>query len=374
MKQFLFITLAVLLALPTMAQTIIRQDGLMFKLYAPEEGTPYAEVIGNLLTEPTAVTIPSVVGKDGIDYSVTSIKEAFKKCSFLTSVTIPNSVTTIGRSAFECCSGLTSVIIPNSVTSIGDYAFDYCSGLTSVTIPNSVTAIGGFAFRSCSGLTSVTIPNSVTSIGRGAFECCSGLTSVTIPNSVTSIGRDAFSSCSDLTSVTIPNSVTSIGEDAFQSCSSLTLVTIPNSVTSIGPSAFSGCSGLTSVTIPNSVTTIGGSAFYGCNELVEVNYDTTKPVSARKSLFSDGIYKTATLNVAVGALDNVYSTEPWMYFVNIKESDFSGIEEVIAELDPNASIEVYNLNGVKVADTIENLPIGLYIIRQGKVAKKVAVK
>ncbi len=305
MKQFLFITLAVLLALPTMAQTIIRQDGLMFKLYAPEEGTPYAEVIGNLLTEPTAVTIPSVVGKDGIDYSVTSIKEAFKKCSFLTSVTIPNSVTTIGRSAFECCSGLTSVIIPNSVTSIGDYAFDYCSGLTSVTIPNSVTAIGGFAFRSCSGLTSVTIPNSVTSIG---------------------------------------------------------------------PSAFSGCSGLTSVTIPNSVTTIGGSAFYGCNELVEVNYDTTKPVSARKSLFSDGIYKTATLNVAVGALDNVYSTEPWMYFVNIKESDFSGIEEVIAELDPNASIEVYNLNGVKVADTIENLPIGLYIIRQGKVAKKVAVK
>lgn len=282
MKQFLFITLAVLLALPTMAQTIIRQDGLMFKLYAPEEGTPYAEVIGNLLTEPTAVTIPSVVGKDGIDYSVTSIKEAFKECSFLTSVTIPNSVTTIGRSAFECCSGLTSVTIPNSVTAIGDYAFDYCSGLTLVTIPNSVTAIG--------------------------------------------------------------------------------------------PSAFSGCSGLTSVTIPNSVTSIGGSAFYGCNELVEVNYDTTKPVSARKSLFSDGIYKTATLNVAVGALDNVYSTEPWMYFVNIKESDFSSIEEVIAELNPNASIEVYNLNGVKVADTIENLPIGLYIIRQGKVAKKVAVK
>ena len=90
------------------------------------------------------------------------------------------------------CSGLTSVTIPNSVTSIEDYAFYRCSSLTSVTIPNSVTSIGTCAFRGCSGLTSVTIPNSVTSIGSSAFKYCSGLTSVTIPNSVTSIGESAF--------------------------------------------------------------------------------------------------------------------------------------------------------------------------------------
>ena len=113
----------------------------------------------------------------------------------MTSVTIPNSVTSIGDGAFSDCRGLTSVTIPNSVTSIGEYAFLGCSGLTSVTIPNSVTSIGGAAFYDCSGLTSVTIPNSVTSIGGGAFRGCSGLTSVTIPNSVTSIGDKAFWNC-----------------------------------------------------------------------------------------------------------------------------------------------------------------------------------
>ncbi|MBR7167829.1 MAG: leucine-rich repeat domain-containing protein, partial [Bacteroidales bacterium] len=101
--------------------------------------------------------------------------------------------------SFESCSGLTSVTIPNSVTSIGEETFYNCSGLTSVTIPNSVTTIGSCAFSSCSGLTSVTIPNSVTSIGSSAFSGCSGLTSVTIPNSVTYIGISAFYGCRGLT-------------------------------------------------------------------------------------------------------------------------------------------------------------------------------
>lgn len=136
---------------------------------------------------------------------------------------------------------LTSVTIPNSVTSIGNGAFACCSGLTSVTIPNSVTSIGGFAFACCSGLTSMTIPNSVTNIGGSAFFCCTGLTSVTIPNSVTSIESSAFWGCSGLTSVKIPDSVTSIGQGAFENCSSLRSVTIPDSVTTLGSSAFDGC-------------------------------------------------------------------------------------------------------------------------------------
>ncbi len=193
--------------------------------------------------------------------------------SRLTSVTIPNSVTSIGDYSFYDCSRLTSVTIPNSVTSIGNGAFTNCSGLTSVTIPNSVTSIGYTAFSGCSGLTSVTIPNSVTSIGQSAFSGCCGLTSVTIPNSVTSIGSGAFQGCSGLTSMTIPNSVKTIDDRSFQNCSGLTSVTIPNSVTYIGQSAFSGCCGLTSVTIPNSVTSIGHETFSGCSNLTSVTWN-----------------------------------------------------------------------------------------------------
>ena len=108
-----------------------------------------------------------------------------------------------------------------SVTCIGDRAFCNCYDLTSITIPNSVTSIEG-AFSGCSGLTSISIPNSVTSIGDNAFYGCSGLTSVTIPSRVTSIGSNAFRNCTELTSVIISGRVTSIGGYTFYGCTALT--------------------------------------------------------------------------------------------------------------------------------------------------------
>ena len=247
----------------------------------------------------TSVTIPN---------SVTSFGgEAFRYCNYLTSVNIsdlaawcnnsfpdfysnplkcghhlflngeevknlvvPNNVTAIGKGAFLGCSGLTSVTIGDNVTSLGDNAFRECSNLTSVIIGDNVTSIGHYAFRECSGLTSVTIGNSVTSIGYDAFYNCRSLTTINIPNSVTFIENDAFNGCSSLTSITIPNGVTSIGESTFQGCSALTSITIPNSVTSIGNSAFFACSDLTSITIPNSVTSIGNHAFESCGGLTSV--------------------------------------------------------------------------------------------------------
>ena len=211
----------------------------------------------------TSVSIPD---------SVTSIKDsAFYGCSSLTSVSIPDSVTSIGDHAFQSCSSLTSVSIPDSVSSIGDHAFFECTSLTSVSIPDSVTSIKDSAFQNCSSLTSVSIPDSVTSIKDSAFENCSSLTSVSIPDSVTSIGYSAFQNCSSLTSITIPDSVTSIEIHAFQNCSSLTSVSIPDSVSSIESFAFSYCSSLTSVSIPDSVTSIGYYAFYGCSSLTSVS-------------------------------------------------------------------------------------------------------
>ena len=156
-----------------------------------------------------------------------------------TKISIKEGTLGITGWAFSDCSGLTSVTFPNSVTSIGEWAFYNCSGLTSVTIPNSVTSIGEWAFYNCSALTSVTFPNSVTSIGECAFYDCSGLTSVTIPNSVTSIGEWAFYNCSRLTSVTIGNSLTSIGKHAFDCENLTTVVSLIENPYKIGNDVFS---------------------------------------------------------------------------------------------------------------------------------------
>ena len=193
------------------------------------------------------------------------------QCSSLQSVTIPDSVTSIGDRAFSWCTSLQSVTIPDSVTSIDESAFSWCTSLQSVIIPDSVTSIGDRAFWGCTSLQSVIIPDSVTSIGNKAFSDCKSLQSVTIPDSVTSISDSAFSGCSSLQSVTIPDSVTSIGRRAFSKCSSLQSVTIPDSVTSIGAGAFSGCSSLHSFTIPDSVTSINGNPFFSCPARI-INY------------------------------------------------------------------------------------------------------
>ena len=124
----------------------------------------------------------------------------------------------IGSSVFSGCSGLTSIEIPNSVTSIGGAAFYGCSGLVNVVIGNSVTSIGSSAFEDCTALTSIEIPNSVTSIGDYAFYGCTGLSSVEIPNSVTSIREEAFKRCSNIESLYISNSIESIGYEAFARC------------------------------------------------------------------------------------------------------------------------------------------------------------
>ena len=259
--------------------------------FVVDSANQYYSAINGLLCSKdgkTLVACPGGLTSVTIPEGVTSIgNDAFRGCSRLVSVTIPSSVTSIGSHAFSGCSGLTSVTIPSSVTSIGNDAFSGCSGLTSVTIPSSVTSIGIQAFVSCSGLTSVTIPSSVTSIGYMAFYNCSSLTSVTIPEGVTSIGDYAFSYCSSLASVTIPESVTSIGDSAFNGVAPETLTAayfpncgmsrdnlktliIPEGVTSIKSSAFSWCSGLTSVTIPEGVTSIGHQAFYQCSSLTSV--------------------------------------------------------------------------------------------------------
>ena len=214
----------------------------------------------------TSMVIPAKI--DNIE--VKAIGEgAFKLCTKLTTVTIPNSVKSIGNSAFEFCGRLTSVTIPNSVTSIGDYAFKLCMTLTRFTMPNSVESIGSGAFDGCNDLTRITIPNTIKSIERNTFRSC-GLSSITIPSTVTSIENGAFQANRSLSSITIPNSVVLIGDTTFYGCISLTSVTIGNSVIIIGSASFFNCTSLTSVTIGNSVRTIENNCFDGCTSLTSI--------------------------------------------------------------------------------------------------------
>ena len=282
------------------------------------------------------------IGSLTIPNSVTTIgNEAFLSCSgFTGNLTIGNLVTSIGNGAFSYCYNFTGNLdIPNSVNSIGNYAFSGCSGFTgNLTIPNSVTSIGDAAFSGCSGFTgNLIIPNSVTSLGGSAFSYCSGFTGdlvipsslteimdgvfsgcngfdgeLIIPSTVTSIGQYAFSECSGFSGeLVIPNNLTEIEEGAFSYCSGLTgELSFPASITSIGGFAFAGCTGFTgSLVISNSITSLGVNTFQNCTGITEVHYNAA--ACADLDYYSGAFYGCGG-TLVIG--ENVERIPAWMFY------------------------------------------------------------
>ncbi|HXP62589.1 MAG TPA: leucine-rich repeat domain-containing protein [Dongiaceae bacterium] len=235
---------------------------------------------------PGSATIPSTI--DGLP--VTAIGFGVFRGSLLTSVTIPDSIITIGDYAFDGCANLTQVSIPDSVTSIGAVAFSLC-GLTSITFPNSITNLGADALAGCGYLTNVTLPDNITGLAAGVSRDCQNLPGITLPSSLTSIGYAAFYGCQSLTNITIPSGVTNLVDLAFWGCWSLTNVALPNSLATIGSGAFDWCRALTSITIPGSVTILGSNAFTACYNLANVFFEGDAP-SADSSVFSEDNYAT----------------------------------------------------------------------------------
>ena len=240
----------------------------------------------------------------------------FYYCTNLTSIVIPENVTSIGYQAFLECynlggtltigenvnyigwgafintnfsaihyntvncemggqwldgatSSLTSLTIGENVQVIPYEAFQDCYNINgNLIIPNSVTYIGSNAFYNCSSLTSITIPEGITSIEEGVFDWCSSLETINLPNSIETIGDWAFNGCTSLTNLVLPSSLTSIGYEAFSDCHSLTgMLEIPAMVTSIGDEAFEGCYGLTGLILSDNIQSVGYYAFKNCSGL-----------------------------------------------------------------------------------------------------------
>ena len=147
-----------------------------------------------------------------------------------------------------------SVTIPQSVTSIGDYAFSHCEKMDSLTINDATTSIGNSAFDECYKLTTLSLGEKITTIGKYAFSECHKLDNVTIPPSVTSIGNSAFRRCYALTTLSLGENIETIGKYAFEECRALTNVTIPEKVKTIEPYTFGWCLSLKYITLPAGLT------------------------------------------------------------------------------------------------------------------------
>ena len=286
----------------------------------------------------------------------------------------------IGDYAFFGCRGLTSVTIPNSVTSISSWAFCDCRGLTSVTIPNSVTSIGNGAFYGCSGLTSVNIPNSVTSIGGGAFFGCSGLTSVRFENSkdntpVTLGSNTVFSYCpldevyigrklsytttssagyspfyrnTTLRSVKFTDKETEISDYEFYGCTNLTDVSMGDGVKSIGAYAFSGCSSLEQFTCGRQLESIGKEAFSDCTSMTKFRTRAAVPPTCGAQALDDINKWECTLYVPTESIDDYQAADQWKNFFFIEnfrvEGDCNG-DDAVTMADANAVVNYFLAKG-----------------------------
>lgn len=346
----------------------------------------------------TSITIPE---------TVTTIAGAAFWESSLSEITIPTSVTTIGESAFEN-TNLTEIVIPESVISLGDDVLSLCASLESVTLNNNPTAIPARMVSGCTSLAGMTIPATVTKIGEFAFSECAALEDISLPSGVTEIGRFAFAYTPELKLLPLPETVTSVGHGVFyqsgieeaslpeaitvipdgmyQCCASLREFEISNTVTEIEQEAFYWCFALDKITFGESVTTIGNKAFMGDKALTSVtSLNTEPPVGAA---FDSEVYENAILYVPNAALEAYKAADGWKEFNNIIGIG-SGVDEIgqeaafsVTAIDggievvSDKAVEIFDAAGVKVysgaAGTI-TLPGGFYVIVSGAETVKVVL-
>ena len=293
--------IALLLFLPLLARAASFTDGTF--AYNINKDKQTVTVVANTTAYSGDLVIPATVTNNGQTYQVTEIgASAFKNCTRLSSIQMPEGLTIINNSAFEGCTGLDRIKVPNSVETIyynsfkgcrllesvdfgtglkiiggnteggtGSGAFENCTSLTSINLPRSVTTISASAFRGCTALERVSLSEGLESMGSSCFSNCSSLMAILIPTTVTSLGASAFVGCRSLEEVVLGGGIQKMGNSVFKSCQALERLTIANGVAVISAEAFQDCTGLTELSVPGSVETIYYTAFKGCRALEKVS-------------------------------------------------------------------------------------------------------
>ena len=299
---------------------------------------------GGLFYNVISDTIPytaEVTNHPGFPYEIASatIPEKVNYCD------ITYVVKRIGAGAFEDCYALTSVTIPNSITSIESFAFKNCQSLNSINIPQSVVFIKPTAFSN-SGIYNdeSNWEDSVLYISDCLIQAKRGLTgSYIVKEGTRLIINEAFAG-SNLTDITIPNTVTDIGVGAFQ-YSAITSIIIPNGVTKIWAGAFHHCTSLKSVTLPNSITQIQRDAFRDCTALTTVVCEAVQVPDCQHNIFANIPFLEATLYVPKESLEDYKSAIYWKDFGTILPIAPTGTENTHSKNNNSSSFTKVILNG-----------------------------
>ncbi|MCH5222340.1 MAG: leucine-rich repeat protein [Muribaculaceae bacterium] len=248
--------------------------------------------------------------------------DAFIDCTNLQSVTLPNTLNSLGDRAFMNCISLENIQLSNALKLLSNYVFAGCNALKSIKLPDSITDMGhdgggGHCFSNCTNLNSVELSKNLEYIGWQVFQGCTSLVSIDIPDSVTVIQYAVFAGCTSLKNVRLSNSITDFAGSLFEGCTSLEYIEIPSSVRFMNGHMFSGCTSLKTVKLLPQLSSLGTNLFKDCNNLNDLYLWSTTPPSCDLSTFMNVSLAGVILHVPIGTKKIYEDADTWKNFSEI---------------------------------------------------------